>query len=86
MIWSCITDTLFTMLLMASERFIGSVTPLSSRFVCLELDEVCLVRFDIVAELLRRVLLRETVGVVAVRQQQNLHVHTLGQQHVDAAD
>ena len=54
--------------------------------VCLELDEVCLMRFDIVAELLRRVLLRETVGVVAVWQQQNLHVHALGQQHVDATD
>ena len=31
-------------------------------------------------------LLREAVGVVAVGQQQHLHVHTLGQQHVDATD
>ena len=32
-IWSGITETLFTMLLMASERFTGSVTPLSISLV-----------------------------------------------------
>ena len=53
--------------------------------VGLELDEVSLVGFDVIAKLLRRVLLGEAVRVVAVRQQQHLDIHALGQQHVDAS-
>ena len=52
--------------------------------VGLELYEVGLVGLYILAELLRRVLAGKAVGVVAVGQQQHLHVHPLGQQHVNA--
>ena len=50
--------------------------------VGLKLDEVRLVLFDILLELLGSMLAAERVGVVAIRQQQHLHVHTLLQQHI----
>ena len=51
----------------------------------LKRNEVRLVLFDIVLQLLGRVLLGKRVGVVAIGQEQHLDVHTLGQEHVGAS-
>ena len=53
--------------------------------LCLELYEVGLVFLDVLAELVGSVFPCEGVGVVAVGQQHDLHVHAFLQQHVGTA-
>ena len=53
--------------------------------VSLELYEVRLMHCDILSQLLRTMLARETVRVVTVRKYEHLDVHSLSQQHVSAS-
>ena len=54
-------------------------------YVYLEGDEVLLVGGDVIFNLVLLVRLRKRVGVLALRQQHNLYVHSRLQHHVDAA-
>ena len=60
-----ITETLCTIDDIASERRVGSVTPLSKTRV-LKLNKVCLVVGDILPKLFRVVLSCKAVGVVSI--------------------
>ena len=48
-------------------------------------DEIDLVVLQVLLELRGRVLAGKAVGVIAVGEEQELDVHTFGQEHVDAS-
>ena len=57
----------------------------SEQQVALHLNEVCLMVGNILFEVGRRVFPGKRVRVVAIGQNQHLHVHSFGQQHVGAS-
>ena len=64
---------------------VGIILRILHQQVDLELDEIHLMRIDILLECSGAATLGKAVGVLAVWQQEYLYVHTLGQQHVYAS-
>ena len=61
---------------------VGIILRILHQQVDLELDEIHLMRINILLECGGAATLGKTVGILTVGQQQNLYVHTLGKQHI----